>query len=132
MAVLDDFATHLQNLGFGTVDVDIQRAGLIESPDEQIGILPTGGLSPEHTIDAVQPHDMDTLQLSFRSRRHSPVGAFNQSRSVYDQLDALFETTVGATTFVRTQPLQPPFLLLQDEADRHVYVFNVLVETRRA
>ena len=129
--MLDDLATHLANLGFGTVDDDIQRMGLIESPDVQIGLLPTGGLSPEHTIDASQPHDLDTVQLSFRSGRHSPAGAFNQSRAVYDQLDELFETTVGATTFVRTTPLQPPFLLLQDEADRHVFVFNVLVESRR-
>lgn len=129
--MIDDLATHLANLGFGVVDQTIQRMGLIESPDAQIGLLPSGGLSPEHTIDASQPHDMATVQLSFRSGRHNPGGAFAQSEDVYNQLDALFEMTVGGTTFVRIQPLQPPFLLLQDEADRHIFVFNALVESRR-
>lgn len=121
--MLDELALFLESQGIGTVGVDIFRHRLPENPDKAMVLTPYGGsLGPRVHDEASTAFRIDRFQARFRG--HNRAAATSFANAAYDVL-WLNNAILGTRIVVKSEPLQPPFDMPEDERNRAIVIFNL-------
>ena len=131
--VATDLITYLATVsGVGSITAALPTlyAGTMpEFPDECGAVIEYGGLPGTYVLgqDAIH-HEFPRVQVVFRGEKQDYTGPRDKAESAYQALAALANTTINGTKYLRLEPLQPPFRIVQDGNLRHHIGFNLAVE----
>jgi hypothetical protein len=117
-----DIAAQLATQGIGTVATDIFIANFPPTPDNCILLVQTGGKPPDVVGDMEHPN----LQVKVRNTDYD-TGEGMMS-DVYDYLHRLTHTTINTRMYYRIDAQSSYSYMGLDEANRHVWVCNFIVD----
>lgn len=123
--LLDDLESYLTDAG---VVATIAKGDLHDTPDTLLAMRETGGMASEHVMQAPPGgavQEVLTLQILARAREYLDASVLIwQARRA---LDGLRNVSLNGILYDFVSAMQPPFLLMRDENQRYVLVFNVLI-----
>ena len=123
--MLDEIAAWLETQCIGVVGQDIFRHRLPDSPDTAILLTPYAGSIGPRVHDATRSaYRVERFQLLSRSGTRAAANA--RAEAAYAVL-WLNNMPLGAGIVVKSEPLQPPFYMPEDERNRAQVVFNIEV-----
>jgi len=130
MSTATEVVAHLITNGVGTaLGTDWFIQILPDKPDVVQCILPNGGAAPLRDLgSAVWSREFPTFQLQFRGARGDTEAPRIRAQAAYEAVSSIMASTLSGTFYYGGQALQAPFMLLKDEHDRTVWVFNVSFE----
>ncbi|MCR4398935.1 MAG: minor capsid protein [Firmicutes bacterium] len=124
--LIQDIAAYLEVNGVGAVGADIFFGHLPDQPECAIALYPTGGFSQDLNLDDVRL----TAQVLVRGRSYQE--AYEKVWRTFNLLDRPADRLIVANgRKMVVKAMQPPFFMNRDEANRFLFAFNVMVDTRR-
>lgn len=123
MTLLTDIANRLQADGHGTVGTLVFVGRMPDSPDDCTAIYEYTGQSPLFTHDDPAPHiERPRFQIKVRSTSYATGRAAIEE--IYKDLSAIRNTTLTSAKYLWIMPLQQPFYLRRDDAERVEFAVN--------
>ena len=134
MGFLESLATQLQTDGVGTYGTNIfvsSKATIPAGSGPYMTLIETGGIAPirTHSDGAVPAYQRPQVQVMARAASYAAAKAMVEN--AYASLVALQGATVGLDVIIQMTPIQEPFDLGVDEANRARVVVNFAVLKRR-
>lgn len=123
--LLDDLADKLSSQGAGTVGTNLFKHQVPASPDELLAVIPTPGGPLERAMSASAGSALvERPHVQVLARAADPMTAHKKAQDAYGILDHLGPVTINGVLYHHVVALQPPFYLLEDDAQRHVWACN--------
>ena len=129
--ILEELATFIEAIsGIGHVRAPTHPANLWlrhlpDRPDKAMVLLLAGGSEQDRVLATGAALDNWRVAIWFRDT----TGNLAETTAwlVYRNLADIVNSTLSGTRWLRATPVQPPFLLERDKAERFVYALNVTV-----
>ena len=130
MSTATEIITHLITAGIGTAAATDWFIDTIpDDPDVCYAAYNNGGPPPVRDFgSATFTREYPTLQLRFRGAPGDSDGPRVKAQAAYEAIASIMAATLSTTYYYHAEPAQVPFKLMRDDADRHVWVFNVNTE----
>lgn len=121
--IADDIADLLTSGGISGSIVFVGE--LPEHPHTALGILPTGGAGPTRTMQTGQGNaPLEEVRVQVRARSTDHQTAEGLLYNAHVQLNVLAERLINARRYYFAEPLQAPFYLALDDANRTIFACN--------
>lgn len=137
MSLLDEVGTYLQSAGVGSLSTTLFLGQWPDAAtDAIVVVLETGGAGGTETMgsDTLPAWENPTIQVVCRGDAPDPAGsktpyvsARAKAKTAWEALTKVANETLSSTRYLRITPLQSPFLIGRDSADRPLIGFNCLV-----
>jgi hypothetical protein len=127
-AMLGELVSYLAAQGVGTPGVDLFQGAMPHEPDAALvlqrypGIMNTPERGDPPSVAVERP------RVQVLARAPHPAQAEARAQAAYRALIRLANQRLGATWYLRAEPLQAPFDLGRDDAGRWLVGFNVQIE----
>ena len=136
--LLNDLGTYLQTEGVGTLGSSIRLSRIPVGPtvpDQLLILRETAGAPPDVTLDELNGA-IDQPGVQVRVRGAKTTGGYEAAKALADDAYKAFgrihNLTLSGSRYVQCQLQQPPFHLDNDEANRPIFVFNLIALVERA
>ncbi|CAB4190570.1 hypothetical protein UFOVP1196_72 [uncultured Caudovirales phage] len=133
MGLLESLAAKLQTDGVGTYGTNIfvsSKATIPSGAGPYMTLIETGGIAPIRTQSDGSFPAYQRPQIQVMARATSYAAAKTMVENAYASLVALQGATVGLDVIIQMTPIQEPFDLGVDEANRARVVVNFAVLKR--
>ena len=132
MGLIEELATYLDSgstkYALGT---NLFMNDLPDIPATATAIFETGGVPPSRTFAPSTRAAWENQRVQVYCRSTSSVTARANMETAWALLDAVVNTTLSGTTYLRVEAIQSPFLLNRDQAGRVAYAANFDCARRR-
>lgn len=118
----DDIADYLAAQGIGTVASDIFISGMPDSPDNCVSVIQSAGRPPHSVGDMEHPN----CQIKVRNTDHDTGEA--KMASIYNQLHRKTHTTINTRMYYYIGAQGSFAYEGKDEANRHMWVCNFIID----
>lgn len=123
MTLLTDIANRLQADSHGIIGTTVFIGRMPDSPDDCIAVYEYTGQAPLFTHDDTAPHiERPRFQIKVRNTSYATGRAAIES--IYTGLAAIRNTTLTSAKYLWIMPLQQPFYLRRDDAERVEFAVN--------
>lgn len=120
--VTTEISNYLATNGHGTVDTDIFRGDLPDTPDLCTGLFPYGG---PYSVCAFEGLLWELPHMQLLTRGRTYLQARQRIENAREILQAVVNQTISGSRYLRIILKQPPYLLERDEEKRTVLSFNM-------
>lgn len=126
---IDELATYAQTESVGTIGTTLFRFALVDSPDQQVAIIPYQGSESEDGFGKTNGPRWEHSRFQIVSR-----GSVNDKRTAYTKACTAFTafskvhaSTLSGTFYETAKPLQKPGSIGEDASGRPMFSFNIEV-----